>query len=126
MSENEKNYFFWNKHAFEDSIRKLVCPQCSYVGASPEECKNLDPKGCAVFRYLPELVRVAQRMEKPNYPDYVKAVKSEITFHCEAKATPDNPCDLLDTPQCGLDKLLPYIFEAAMKTDKVLETRPRF
>ena len=126
MSENESDYFFWNRRAFEDSIKEMVCPQCPYVGPSPQECKNPDPHGCALFRYLPDLVRVAQRMERPNLKDYAAAVKTQITFHCEGKSAPDSECDLLDSPRCGLDRLLPYVLEATLKTDKSLEARANF
>ena len=73
MSENQRNYFFWNEQAFENSVKKIVCPQCSYFGRN-EKCKNPDPQGCALFRYLPELVRVARHMESPNLQNYAEAV----------------------------------------------------
>ncbi|GEM_PF-1115430 len=123
MSENEKTYFYWNKRAFEDSVRELVCPKCPYVGSHPRECKNPDPQGCALFRYLPELVRVAQRMDNPNLPDYTELVKKQVSFRCEKPPLSRDTCNLLDSPRCGLDRLLPYVLEAVQKTDQALETR---
>ena len=121
MSENQRNYYFWNKQAFENSVKEIVCPQCPYVDPG-KECKNPDPQGCALFRHLPELVRVAQRMEDPNLRNYTEAVQKQITFSCEQTNPPGNTCNLLDSPRCGLDRLLPYVLEAVMKTDRTLET----
>ena len=119
MSENQKNYFFWNKQAFENAVKEIVCVHCDYHGF---ECENPDPRGCAIFRYLPELVRVAQRMGNPNLEEYRKAVEKEVPFHCEHLGSLQ-ACKLLDSPACGIDKLLPYVLEAVLNTNQTLEAR---
>ena len=123
MTENEKNYFFWNERSFEDAVRETVCPQCPYFGS---DCKNPDTHGCALFRYLPELVRIAQKMEYPDAREYAREVEKEIPFHCEWTPSPGHTCHLLDSPRCGLDKLLPFILEAVVKADRSLEAKPNF
>lgn len=121
MTENEKNYFFWNEKAFEQSVKEVVCPHCPYTG-SAGECKNPDPRGCALFRHLPDLVRVAQRTGSANARRYAEAVEREVPFHCERDPWVST-CRLLDSPDCGLDRLLPYVLEAVLKEDQLLEAR---
>ena len=123
MSENAKNYFFWNRQAFEESIKKFVCSQCPYVDPI-RGCKNPDSHGCALFRHLPDLVRIAQRMKSPDLEQYREAVEKEAIFHCEHENSPD--CALLDSPACGLDWLLPFLLKAVLSADKTLEARPDF
>ena len=52
MSQNRKNYFFWNKETFEEAVRDEVCSRCEY-GSVGGMCLNPDPRGCAVMRHLP-------------------------------------------------------------------------
>ena len=124
MSENEKNYYFWNKKEFEGSVREVVCPRCPYLGLNG--CKNPDPHGCALFRHLPDLVRVAQRLDNQNIREYAEAVEREIPLDCERAPSPGNECRLLDSPRCGLDRLLPHVLKAVVKADKSLESRAGF
>lgn len=121
MSENGRNYFFWNEKAFQDAAKEVVCPQCCYM--NEPECLNPDPRGCALFRYLPDLVRIAQRMNDPNMSDYIEAVSKEMKFDCEKPSSLGEVCNLLDSPHCGLDRLLPFVLEAVLKTDRLLEAR---
>lgn len=118
MTETKENYFFWHEKEFEAKIRELVCPRCPYFGA--DQCKNPDVRGCALFRYLPDLVRVAQRMKDPNVGDYAKAVEQNISFQCQAGQS--GGCELMDSFRCGLERLLPYVLESVMKTNEILES----
>lgn len=122
MTENEKNYFFWNEEAFRQAVKEHVCLHCPYAGF---DCKNPDPRGCAVLRYLPDLVRIAQHMDAPDPDRYREEVGRQVFFHCERENFP-YPCKLLDSLHCGLDALLPHLLEAVTKTDKTLEARPDF
>ncbi len=124
MAENEKNYFFWNREAFEKKVKELVCPKCHYAGFG--DCKNPDPKGCALFSYLPHMVRIAQRMKNPGLADFTAAVDREVPFRCECSFSPGSSCHLLDSPRCGLKELLPRVLEAVLSTSRKLEARPDF
>lgn len=126
MTESGKNYFFWNEKAFEEKVREVVCPHCPHAGFTLDDCRNPDPRGCAVFRYLPDLVRIAQHMGEPSFEDYVEEVGNRMKFDCKSPASAPHTCDLLDSPQCGLNRLLPFVLEAVMQTDKALEARPGF
>lgn len=125
MSEDMKNYYFWNEETFEKAIKDEVCPHCLYFRVG-RECQDPDPAGCALYRYLPELVRIAQRTDCRDEKEFAQAVNQQMVFHCEHDESSGQPCHLMDTPRCGLDRLLPYVFHAVTETDKALEARPGF
>jgi hypothetical protein len=124
MSENRKNYFFWNRQGFEDAVRRRVCAMCD--DRNPEgSCRNPDAHGCALFRYLPELVAVAQHMDKPDVELYVRLVRENVQMQCH-NPDPAAKCSFRDTLDCGLEHFLPLVFEAIMEEDALLEARRGF
>ena len=62
-------------------------------------------------------------MNDPNMEDFVEAVSKEVKFDCEKPSASRDVCNLLDGPHCGLDRLLPFVLEAVLKTDRSLEAR---
>lgn len=129
MSENQKNYFFWNRNAFEHAVQRQVCPRCPYYSSSGYEtygCLNPDPSGCALFRHLPELVRIAQEIDRPTPAEYIKAVKSRVPFRCSHSFFSRSACPNQDTLKCGLEKMMPWVLEAVQQEDQLLENRAGF
>lgn len=95
---------------YEEAIRRHVCSRCIDFG-SDGVCHTEDPLGCAVFRYLPELVAIAERLHEPKIEPYVNAVRQTICIKCRA-LTPDGMCPLRQKVDCGLDRYLILVFEA--------------
>lgn len=123
MSENRKDYFFWNKSFFESSIKRSVCPKCELFD-SKNGCCNTDPRGCALFRYLPELVIIEQHLENPTLNTFNRQAET-IRMAC-ANTESHSSCRLNDTLECGLKKLMPFVLEAIEDTNQTLENRPGF
>ncbi len=121
MKENGLDYFFWNEIAFQEAVRRRVCAVCPDRGQDGY-CRNPDPRGCALFRYLPDLVVHAQHLEKRDAEDYCRQVHIRVKMDCE---NPDRggPCPYRDTFACGLDDLLPGLWAAILEEDKFLERR---
>jgi hypothetical protein len=123
MSENRRDYFFWNRSAFEKGVRRRVCSLCEYCVDGV--CHTPDPRGCALFRYLPEMVMVAQHLSRPSVSEYVPQLDDTIKMEC-LNPDPGARCRLNDTLKCGLEKLLPSLLRAVRETDRMLEKRPGF
>ncbi len=123
MSENRNNYFFWNKVEFEEAVKRHVCGKCMDMGADGV-CHTKDPNGCALLRYLPQLVILAQRLNDPKIESYNKAVRENICMSCRSQKKND-VCELRDTLNCGLDRYLPLVLEAIEEVDEALEERAR-
>ena len=124
MSQNRKNYYFWNKDAFQEAVKDNVCSRCAY-GSTYGLCTNPDPRGCAIMRYLPELVMTAQDLKDPNSGDYLRAVHEHIPMEC-ANPRPSEHCQYMDTLKCGLRNKLPLILDTVLSVDRELELRPGF
>ena len=104
------NTFLQDRHLYEEAILRHVCLHCIDFGADGI-CHTKDPEGCAVFRYLPEFVAIAERLHEYKIQPYLDAVRKNICTKCRAK-TPDGPCPYRDSLDCGLDRYLPLILEA--------------
>ena len=124
VSENRKTYFFWNRHFFEEAMGQRLCTRCEYFHKEGI-CGSPDPKGCAVFRYLPQLVMIAQHMKDPTVDSYIEAVRQNVPMECK-NTDPNSVCRLRDTLECGLDQYIPLILEAVLEEDAILEHREGF
>ena len=123
MSENQSNYFFWYKADFEEAVKRHVCSKCVDMTADGV-CYSKDPKGCALFRYLPQLVMIAQHLNNPKLEDYIQTVREKIGMTCHNPDTAAR-CQWRDTLDCGLDCYLPLVLEAIEETNAMLEERAR-
>lgn len=124
VEENRRNYFLWNKDAFENAVRQRVCADCDYHRGNGS-CGNLDPRGCAIFREMPRLISIAQRLPIPAALIYRQRVKESVPLTCQNE-TIEEPCPYQDTLECGLDALLPLVLDAVREEDAVLEKRSGF
>lgn len=95
---------------YEDAIMQHVCAYCIDRGADGV-CHTQDPQGCAIFRYLPELVAIAGRIRDNNIKPYIDAVRRDICMQCRSEKK-EGACVLRDTLECGLDRYLPLVLEA--------------
>lgn len=123
MSENRRDYFFWNRSSFERGVRRHVCPVCEHFADGA--CRTPDPRGCALFRYLPEMVMIAQHLDKPGPAEFASRLGETVKMEC-LNTDPHASCRLNDTLKCGLQKYLPLVLRAIRETDRLLERRPGF
>ena len=98
------------RHLYEEAVRRHVCSKCIDFGEDGV-CQSPDPEGCAIFRYLPELVAIAERVKALKIEPYQEAVRKEICMRCRNSAGQER-CSLRDTLDCGLDRYLPLVIEA--------------
>jgi hypothetical protein len=111
--------FLQDRALYEEAVRQHVCLHCIDFGEDGV-CHSLDPKGCAIFRYLPELVDIARRVNERTLQPYVDAVRSGVCMKCRS-GTPGDPCPLRDTMDCGLDRYLPLVLEAIEEVNATQE-----
>lgn len=123
MSENQKNYYFWNQGRFREAVRSKVCPTCEYFNLFGP-CRDPDPRGCAMLRYLPQLVIAAQHLEKPDLEHYVEGIEREIREECGA--SPESECELHRQLVHDLKSRLTAALDAILETDRILECRGGF
>jgi len=102
--------FLKGKSLYEEAIKRHVCSKCIDFGEDGI-CHTQDPKGCAIFRFLPELVAISEHLHEPTMESYVQAVREEICTKCRAQ-TLEGVCELRDKLDCGLDRYLDLVFEA--------------
>lgn len=107
---NNGHRFLPDRYLYEEALMRHVCSKCIDFGED-SVCHSQDPEGCAAFRFLPELVAIAERLHEYKIEPYVEAVRRDICMQCRGK-TPDGKCPLRDTLDCGLDRYLPLILEA--------------
>ena len=117
MSE-EPNRFLRDRYLYEEAVMRHVCTHCIDFDEDGI-CHSPDPEGCALFRFLPELVAIAERLHEYKIQPYIDAVRESICVKCRSK-TPGGLCPLRDTIDCGLDRYLPLVLEAIeeVKTEK--------
>lgn len=100
---------FPERELYEEAIRRHVCAHCIDLG-SHGVCHSPDPEGCAVFRYLSELVGIAKRLHELKVEPYLEAVRNRICMNCKNQNA--GKCRLRDTIDCGLDRYLPLVIDA--------------
>ncbi len=106
--EGKKNRFLPDRYRYEEVIKRYVCAHCIDFGEDGV-CHSQDPEGCAIFRFLPELVAIAECIRDYNIRPYIDAVRKEICMQCRNKG---GICPLRDSLECGLDRYLPLVLEA--------------
>ncbi|MGH7198122.1 MAG: hypothetical protein ACREH5_05235 [Candidatus Omnitrophota bacterium] len=120
--ETSRNYFFWYRPLYEKALERRICLKCPKWRGEHGICDTPDPDGCAVFRYLPELVMTAQRLKSPTLPEFAQAVYRNVPMKCH-NPSPDEFCGLKDTLECDLKGYLPMVLEAVKEVDEYLEVR---
>lgn len=96
--------------AYEEAIRRYVCSRCIDCGADGE-CHSHDPEGCAVFRFLPQMIGLARGVRELGIEPYAKLVRQNICPNCRNQR-PDGSCTVRDSLFCALDRYLPLVLEA--------------
>ena len=108
--QTQKEPHLKDRHLYEEAILRHVCLKCIDFGED-SVCHSPDPEGCAIFRYLPELVAIAERLREFRIQPYVEAVRQNICMKCRS-GEPGRNCPLRDSLDCGLDRYLPLVLEA--------------
>lgn len=111
------------RHLYEEAVVRHVCSKCIDFGTDGI-CHSQDPEGCAIFRFLPELAAIAERLHEYKIQPYVEAVRQEICMKCRAESR-GGRCPLRDTLDCGLDRYLPLVLEAIEEVKEKEEARER-
>ena len=106
----EKGETLKDRHLYEEAILRHVCSKCIDLGADGI-CHSSDPEGCAIFRYLPQLVAIAERLREFRIQPYLDAVRQNICMKCRS-GEPGHSCPLRDSLDCGLDRYLPLVLDA--------------
>ncbi len=101
---------FKDRHLYEEAILHRVCTKCIDFGTDGR-CHYGGPRGCPIFRYLPELVKIAEQIRDYRIQPYIDAVRKEVCMKCESGLQKES-CPLRDTLDCGLDRYLPLVLEA--------------
>lgn len=112
-----KKRFLKNRGLYEEAILRRVCVKCIDFGEDGR-CHSHDPEGCAIFRYLPELVQIAERLDEYKIKPYAEAVRSEICMQCRG-GSPEGKCPLRDTLDCGLDRYLSLVLDAIEEVKQI-------
>ena len=118
--ETGQNYFFWYRSLYEEALERRVCLSCEKWRGKHTPCLTSDPKGCGVFRYLPQLVKVAQKMGDCSAESYVRAVRAEVGMRC-GNPNRGEPCRWRDTLDCGMEEHLPYVLEVVREVEASLK-----
>lgn len=105
-----KETFLENSRLYEEAIRRRVCSKCIDWGEDGK-CHGPDPEGCAIFRFLPKLVALAERIKESRIEPYVQALRHDICDHCDHQS-PNGSCSLRDSLECGLDRYLSLVLDA--------------
>jgi hypothetical protein len=120
--ETNRNYFFWYRSLYEKALERRICRKCPKWRGEHGVCTTPDPDGCAVFRYLPELVMAAQRLDRQTLPEFTQAVYRYVPMKCQ-NTNPDEACPLRDTLECDLKDYLPMVLDSVKEVNEYLEGR---
>lgn len=110
MRKDRENIFQKNKKLYEDTVRKFVCEHCVDL-TDDGKCATHDAEGCAVFRYLPELVEIALDLHELRLDPYEQAIRSKLCTQCKNSGGTEN-CELRELVDCGLNRYLPMVLSA--------------
>ncbi|GEM_PF-594371 len=83
-----------------------VCPDSGYDG----KCYSLDPIGCALSRFLPEIVEAITRVDSAYLQDYFDSVRERVCAQCPNQDDYQK-CDVRDKANCGLDSYLALVVD---------------
>ena len=108
---------------YEKIIKRRVCSKCIDFGEDGV-CHTQDPNSCAIFRFLPELVAISERLHEFTMESYINAVRADICSKCRDKM-PDAACELRGKIDCGLDRYLELIFEALDEANAVRKRKEK-
>lgn len=100
---------------YEEALRRYVCSRCIDFGEDGL-CHGPDPAGCAIFRFLPELVEIAKRLQDPKIEPYVEELRRHICVNCRQSA--EGRCPLRDALDCGLERYLPLVLDAIEEAEE--------
>ena len=118
MPKNTLGVFLKHRESYEQAIRRHVCEECIDF-AQDGSCVTHDSQGCAVFRYLPELVQIALGIHERKIDPYAKAVQKRLCSQCENSKGSEN-CELRENIDCGLNRYLPLVLDAIEEVNRKL------
>ncbi len=95
---------------YEEAVRNYVCSHCVDFG-SDGICHSKDPEGCAIFRHLPQLIEIAERIHDVHLVPYSEEVRKRICTSCRNQH-PEGKCSVRESLSCALDCYLPLVLEA--------------
>ncbi len=95
---------------YEETIRDYICSRCMDFGEDGL-CHSKDPEGCAIYRFLPQMIDIATRIQDLKIMPYAEAVREEICSYCRNRH-PDGKCSVRESLSCALDRYLPLVVEA--------------
>lgn len=110
MREDSDGIFRRYRVLYEEAIRKHVCEHCIDFEENGS-CRSKDPEGCAIFRYLPQLVQIALELHERKIDPYVEAVRARLCSQCKNSKGSEH-CELRDNVDCGLNRYLPLVLDA--------------
>lgn len=110
MDAKSQKLFKKHEALYRAAVRRNVCGHC--VDFSEDgSCKTHDAEGCAVFRYLPELVQIALQVNTTKIEPYLEAVRGHLCSTCKNSKGTDR-CEIREGIDCGLDRYLLLVLEA--------------
>lgn len=103
---------FYHRHRdkFEEAIRQRVCTVCEDFGED-NHCHTRDEHGCAVKRFMGELVLIALQIYSKDIGPYQQAVREKICSICP-NPDPEGHCLVRERMDCALDRYLPLVLDA--------------
>lgn len=98
-------------------LQERVCAHC--IDHAPDgRCRSHDPKGCAILRFLPELVRLTRDIRSPRVDDYLPALRKMVCSHCDNSDDSGACCSVREALECGLFRYLPLVLETVEEWDR--------
>lgn len=102
--------FIEHKTLFEDAVKRRVCEICEDYGAD-DRCHTRDSHGCAIDRFLPQIVAIAIDVHDKGLGAYIEAVRKRVCAVCD-NPDPMGRCEVRERVDCALDRYLPLVLEA--------------
>ncbi len=93
-----------------------VCPDSGYDG----KCYSLDPIGCALNRFFPEIVEAITRVDSAYLQDYLDSVRERVCVQCPNQDD-HQKCEVRDKADCGLNAYLALVVDVV--EDVLRETK---
>ncbi len=106
-----QNSDFPERELYEDAIKRHVCSHCIDFGMDGK-CHSIDPQGCAIFRFLPDVVTITKFVASGlKMEPYIEALRTNVCMKCKNQSS-GGECKLRDGFDCGLDRYLPLVIDA--------------